>query len=239
MIDQKLLERIQKVQRLTTSSNINEAAAAATKLQELLFKHNLDLRDIEVPDEEQVGATYLNRSYDIKYGDNWRRGLLAGIARSNFCDTVYLQGTSIVYVIGEPAIIEVVLSMYEYLSATVIRLSNQGWREEGRYRSARQAAWKNSFRAGATNVIYQRLEQRKRELTNQTEQTMAMVLDKESELLEAFRRVHPSTSMGKGTRNTDASGYRSGVVAGRTIGLEAQVGGGAKPAPSNQLGAGR
>jgi hypothetical protein len=238
MIDQKLLERIQKVQRLTTSSNINEAAAAATKLQELLFKHNLDLRDIAVPEEEAAGPVYLNREYNIKYRDNWRRLLLNGIAQANFCDTVYLQGTPLMYVIGEPYNIEVVLSMYEYLLKEVTRLSSREWKREGQYRSSRRIAWRNAFHAGASAVIHQRLQQRKRELSDQTEQTRALVLDKEADLREAFQRFHPNTELGRGSHHEDASGYRSGVVAGRNIGLEAQVGGG-QPAPSNQLGAGR
>ena len=58
-ITSDLIQRLQKVRALTESSVPGEAAAAASKLQEILLKYNLDMEDIEEdsPDLQATGTS--------------------------------------------------------------------------------------------------------------------------------------------------------------------------------------
>lgn len=47
--DTVVLERIQKLIALTTSPNLNEAANAAAKVQEVLDAHNLNMSQVTAP----------------------------------------------------------------------------------------------------------------------------------------------------------------------------------------------
>ena len=53
-MDNKLIEKIQKLLALSGSSNENEAKAAMTKAQELMLKHNIDMRSVKEHDSEYI-----------------------------------------------------------------------------------------------------------------------------------------------------------------------------------------
>lgn len=89
-IPARLLARIEKIMALSGSPNEFEAAAAATKAQQLLFAHHLEAEDIG-----RLRGRRTSRDGQIveqRYGElvgehlaNWQRSLAAAVAQTSFC----------------------------------------------------------------------------------------------------------------------------------------------------------
>src|SRR2546430_2376324 len=106
-----ILTKIKKLIALSTSSNLNEAALATAKAQELLMQHNLTMRQVDTHGKQsQYCGTFVKTGSRV-----WRRMLILVIARNNFCETVYDREIKSVNLIGEPHNQEVVIYLYEYL----------------------------------------------------------------------------------------------------------------------------
>src|SRR3712207_287418 len=71
----RVVERIKKLLALTSSQNPNEAALAASKAQELLFRHNLSMAMVEAATEGGNSA-YVADRFDSGGWMHWRRRLL-------------------------------------------------------------------------------------------------------------------------------------------------------------------
>lgn len=84
--EERIINLIQRCLALSESSNEHEAAAAMRKVQELLEKHNLDMRTVqEMPAEDAIQMADI----PIPIGtDNWRRDLLTYVAQANFCEAI-------------------------------------------------------------------------------------------------------------------------------------------------------
>lgn len=80
---QSIVDKIKKLLALQSSPNEAEAALAASRVQELLIKYQLDLTVIR---EEERSATKRERT-TLKRSAmyEWQRSLWATIARANFC----------------------------------------------------------------------------------------------------------------------------------------------------------
>lgn len=225
-ITSDLIQRLQKVRALTESSVPGEAAAAATKLQEILLKYNLEMEDIEedspasddryVKEELELGVTSGNMI-------NWRRILLSGIARSLMCAAFGYQGTPRMVIVGQRHNIEIARHFYDYLSSEISRLADVTWvkarnktREHGR-------SWKSSFYNGAVDTVVQRLEEKYQQVSNQDIHTQALVLKNERKLDDAVGSL-----IGRVRKNTvrqrySEAGYSRGARAGKRVNLDRPV----------------
>lgn len=216
-----ILSKLKKLQALADRAGTpEEAAVAATKVQELLFKHNLEMSDIQLGDDESsVKREYIKGTHQIKYAASWCRSLIWDIAKSNFCDTVYTRGTTRVSIVGESHNVEAVKMLYDYVQAQIIQLRNEAWKTEGRFTSSRESAWKTSFDAGCAARIGTRLQQERRRLQEETEQSNALVLVTDQELKDAMTRYYPNLGRGTAGRNLTGSGYGAGLRAGDRVAL--------------------
>src|SRR3954454_9262567 len=80
----RIVDRVKKLLALSSSQNPHEAALAAAKAQELLFKHNLSLALVEAELPGGRHSRYVNDRFDSGGWMDWRRRLLAAVARNNF-----------------------------------------------------------------------------------------------------------------------------------------------------------
>lgn len=163
MTDAVILAKVQKLLRLSTSSNANEAALAAAKAQELIDKHQLaaallaldsaeptkGLDDEPIIDFEKAGAP-LDAPKRL---DRWRCSLASVIARQNGC-RIYFSGNEIALV-GRPSDAETVRYLYGYLSREVERLTSEQGQGMGR-------TWRNNFRLGVVDAIQSKLYEQRR-----------------------------------------------------------------------------
>lgn len=229
----RVVERIKRLLALTTSTNPNEAALAASKAQELLFRHNLSMAMVEAA-TERGSANYVNDRFDSGGWMHWRRRLLAVVARNNFCRGVSYEGTREVGVVGESHNVTVVKHLYAFLIREIMRLAEIGRKGANMLEEEDVRAWKRSFYLGAVRTIAQRLdEQRKHDLAAEPEAS-ALLVQKDEDLNAAFYEYYPhlapdeaaaaedeaepaAPSAARRPRHTD--GYRAGLIAARTIPL--------------------
>jgi len=169
MTDSVILAKVQKLLRLATSSNANEAALAAAKAQELIDKHQLaeallaldsaeptkGLDDEPIVDFEKADAP-LDRQKRL---DRWRCGLASVIARQNGC-RIYYSGSDIALV-GRASDAETVRYLYGYLSREVERLTTEHGQGMGR-------TWRNNFRLGVVDTISNKLWEQRRKFESET-----------------------------------------------------------------------
>jgi hypothetical protein len=168
MVETPIVEKIRKLLKLAADpSNSHEAALAAERAQELLFRHHLDMADVA---DDTSGVVEADRPLIT---DPWRKALAALIARFNFCRL--LEWTGGMKFIGAPADVETVLYLYTYLSRTIYRLARESWEKRveeftdpvlGRHPALdepdAERDWKDSFRIGAVEIIGVRLEKQRR-----------------------------------------------------------------------------
>src|SRR3972149_7108907 len=107
-----VFEKIRKLHTLAShhTSNPNEAAAAAAKVQALLFEHNLTMADVTV---HAAGHEYEDFSGEFtvrarSWAINWHRDLLHVVARHNFCRAVHVKARQEFSIVGRRENVEVV-----------------------------------------------------------------------------------------------------------------------------------
>lgn len=242
----RIVDRVKKLLALSASANPHEAALAAAKAQELLFRHNLSLATVEAELVDGQGSAYVSDRFDSGGWMDWRRRLLAAVARNNFCRGVSYQGTRDVGIVGEPHNVLVVKHLYAFLVREVLRLADLEAAEQPDLTPDDARAWKRSFYQGAVRTIAGRLaDQRQRDVASD-HRAMALVVRKDQELDEAYRQHFPgapqpqpdepapdrSRRQRRKPRSTD--GYRAGIRAGQRIPLNLPL-----EAPRETVGARR
>jgi hypothetical protein len=233
----RIVERIKKLLALSSSQNPHEAALAAAKAQELLFRHNLSLSMVEAALEGGSSA-YVSDRFDSGGWMHWRLRLLSAVARNNFCRGVSYQGTRDVGIVGEPHNVTVVKHLYAFLVREVLRLADLGVKEQHGLDEEESRAWKRSFYLGAVRTIAQRLATQRQRDISADPQAAALVVRKDQELDEAYREHFPTAQSNEDdeegapapvrqdrgpSRPRRTDGYRAGVLAGRTIPLNLPI----------------
>lgn len=243
-----VLTRVRKLMNLAEnpSATEGEAANAAAMAQKLLIKYNLSMAQIKDVDEP---SDYENRNVNLGVAKGqvigWRRSLLFTLAEENFCRALQWSSgplANTMQVIGKPENIEMVMSMFEYLTATIERLSREGWDEfrknnhgqpptiyseyTHKYQPMHYKAWLSSFAKGANLAIKVKLRAQRKEMITADRETTAIVLVIEEELDNAVTSFYDNVGKGKKDKSAiyDAI-FEAGYTAGKSISLDKQVSG--------------
>jgi hypothetical protein len=219
-----ILARIQKLLVLTDRAGTPaEAANAAARAQELLFKHNLTLAQVEAHDGHPA-ATYANETLTLdggKFHIQWHRSLAGVLARNNFCRIVVYSGSSSIALVGLPDNIAVVTHLYGYLARELRQLALAAMRLHcPDPRPAIQGQFVRTFCLGAVAEINRRLQAQRAKDTQASAASTALVVQSDAALKTAVARYFPKLE--KGSAGAPARGnaaYGLGVQAGRTINL--------------------
>lgn len=163
MDNEKILDKIQKLLRLSTSNNINESAAAAGAAQRLMHKYNLTMLMVESYDgkildkEEIIDYTKIGQPLDF-LGKNisvWKSRLALVISEANHC-RVYIntdqKGYRCVGLVGTEKDTSITRYLYHYLINKISRLSERDGKGKGK-------TWCNNFKIGAVSEIKVRLDE--------------------------------------------------------------------------------
>lgn len=217
----RIAEKVRRLLALSTSSNEHEAAAAAAKAQELLHRYNLSMADVSAAQRPDYGREIV----DIDNSARWRGILLTAIAQPNGADVVS-HGGGRYAIIGQPHTIEVVRYLYDYLSREIDRLADRGWANYYGFESSPRR-WKTAFRMGAVAVIANRLARQRREQTAEAE-SRALILRDDAALQSAVAKYYPRLRKAPKVTIGSTDGYRAGAAAGRSMGINAGIGGGAQ-----------
>ena len=215
-----VMERITKLLALSTSSNEHEAAAAAAKAQELMFRHNLSVAQLQAG---QTGSRddYVTRVVELGALNSWRRSLIHVLAEHNFCKAVAFVGTPRVAIVGEPHNIALVEQLYAYLLRELLRLADAGWLRAKRRARDTARQWKHGFQHGAVAAIAERLAEQRQQDETESEASQALVVMKDADVTEALDRHYPNATADRRRATVSATGWRAGQRAGEEIGLSA------------------
>lgn len=232
-----ILSRIQKLLRLSTSSNPNEAAVAAGKAQELLLKYNLSMTQVEGYSAEKQEPII----EDIqRFGKNlvdWKFSLAHVVARNNLCQ-VFSRGNSIVWV-GRDTNMQVARFLTDTLIADLERLGTQYWNgvlllrklglAQGESAYIHGRVYKSGFYTGAIEVIKERLRASKQSLT--VDPDMNALVVREDDAVALFVKNNYNLHYSSRYLNTNAAGYSAGREAGGLVSFKTGVGAGGSSAP--------
>ncbi len=213
----RIIEMIRRLLGLATSNNVHEATLAAAKAQELLFKYNLDIAQIEElggPQAQEYISEFIELSNTKQY-ISWKRGLLHIIAKYNFCRTVSYTNSVQCMIVGKRHNIEVVQYLYSYLAGEVARLAENGYKNNNRKGWVQKPTWINSFCSGAVSGIYQQLRAQRVQDLGLSSSSTAMVVTTDRELDNALDQFMPNRRTGRSYQVSDISarniGYKKGL----------------------------
>ena len=218
-----IIEVIRKLLALTDSPVEGEAQAAAAKVQELLFKHNLALEEIGAVGEPVAGVsaimhiTFQDPSWGKSDG-SWRSLLVGRVARFNFCRALYgSQGQF--WIIGTSTNTAVVRELFLWITSQLKSIGNAAYKqytERGGF--DRKPTFLRGFYYGAAISIGYRLEAQWKTLTEGSLVGTALAVRTEAKLAEYVDSTF-SARKSPGGSASSASGYKAGREAGATVNI--------------------
>ena len=127
-MDNKIIDKLQKLLAHAESAkecgNMDEAAAFAGKVQDLLTKHQLSMSDIEIAEEkasgEQVERELVSpERLGVKFSSkvqHWQVDLLNGLAAANNCQSFYGSGSNYQKIVGLQADRLQTIALFRYFA---------------------------------------------------------------------------------------------------------------------------
>jgi len=224
MEKEKILDKIRKLLRLSSSPNEHEAARAAAKAASLMAEHEVSEADIAIESGDVTLETpddfVLNQS---KNRIGWQAHILDGVAVSFGC-RAYMSvgyGTTLYRVIAVQSKLDAIKYTHEYLINAVNRLAEENYIMQGVFSGPGQAkSWKNSFRVGAAIKLKDRLREVRAQALNdlQASQGALMRIDKQSQLVDDLASKLGLRSM-KGRALRHSAAFSAGAEAADKIRL--------------------
>lgn len=182
-----LLNRITALLEKTVDNGctVEEAAAAAAKVQDLLLKYNLDMAEIirakGQKSEDMISKEGIPISIHKYTMKGWRINLMDYLAYFNFCKMLYRQGANVFILIGREVDVQVVEQLYHSISNQLEERCNKEAKAEeevGVIASNWPApdntqTWKASFFQAAVEAIRKKLALEQAKAEQQAQQKAA------------------------------------------------------------------
>lgn len=252
MIDDKVIERIQKLLALAADvSNEHEAALAASRAQDLLRRHNLDVAAVEARSGRKTAAVgESQQAFAVKPGSGkeWRVSLASTVAARGFCRTLYSEyrHNMTIWWIGRPTDVEAAQSTYTYLVTELERLAQEY--SAGRWTAAKMAAralgltfheYESHLRLMGTHPLTARRswlegavagvarQMRDEQDKHNDEQTTAMMVVRGAELTEYMQGKYDNLKVRRSNHrsNSDGTAYSAGYETGKSLRQTKKIGG--------------
>lgn len=218
-----VIDRVKKLLALTTSSNANEAAAAAAVANKLIDQYRLAASELETSSEDHEEVFEDSAPlYESGRITQWKSSLACHLAKHYGCAIYNAKGfrQNLFKLVGRKSDIEIIRYMFSWLSIEIDRLSDQASKGRGFNRSAGKV-FSNSFCSGAVVGISNQLETSRKEVA-QTVSSVAMVR-LNLRLEEAIDFMNDAHKLKKTNNNSksyfDRGAYEAGKVRGQSIHL--------------------
>ena len=242
----KIMDKIKKLQALTSSPNENEAAVALQKMMEFMDKHGISESMLDELENDTVkieteswDKTRRGKSKGIK---GWEIALASSIAKlfecrilintkRSYATNFHKKHTGLIF-FGTPQDIIVSKEMFLWirnmLNDLAIKESKPLKSESDMYGGDfNSISFKNSFFIGATTRIHSRvgdiLEARKAKYKDQQNTTAIMVINKKMALVNEAVNTESSGSINANMNSSDIRGRLLGAQAGNNINLNNQI----------------
>lgn len=142
MVDQKIIDRVKKLFRLSSSPNENEAAVALEKAYTLMREYNLSQADVSELNEVLVGSV-------VKFS-RWRETLVNHICKLNLI--VPAKAEKGYLFIGDETNVFLAGEMYTYLERAIVRIARITIRGNAKH------TYRENFKLGMVYNIAQRID---------------------------------------------------------------------------------
>jgi hypothetical protein len=216
-----IIDKVQKLRRLATSSNVNEAAAAAAAADRLIQEHGLV--EAQLAAEGKGDSEQPNEDPDalVRWGRRapaWQLRLAVGLIRHYNCacyrEQTYRQSSGHgqqLKIIGRPSDIASVRYMYAWLVVEIDRLAHK---HKGNGRS-----FISSFRQGAVHGVLSAMREEKERARQQaTSAALAIYDNRKGEAEERLKALVPDLRKGRHQRDpSDLQAWAEGRRAGANI----------------------
>jgi hypothetical protein len=215
-----LIKKIAALRALSSSSNLNEAAAAARAAEKLIQDHAIEEAEFEFTNgsQEQVHQDDIPI---MEWGQRqtvWQSSLINCLAKAYGCAGIlsHKNGKIGFYSIGRPADISIVRYQYAFFHLEMTRLAqllapDNLTRGEGKQ-------WYNSFYLGAVRSIRDSLVASKKEVQTQaSSQAMTIINQHAIEVDNLFRKLYPHTRSVNSKSSINSDAYSMGKQAGAGI----------------------
>jgi hypothetical protein len=233
MIDQKIINKLQKLLALSASDNENESALAMKKAEELMREHNLSVADValdgsgaHVDSAEVCGLTRTCQTWESSLGN-----FIAKTFNGRAIRTRNSDGWSFVFVAGQTDLI-IITDLFERLRTTIKRMSQAYVNSAKAFTRIHDKSLHNSYRLGMINTIVQRLERLKqntaptddRNAFGMTGTALMVIKDKavDQRVSRLFPRLKTTTSRAS---RVDGNAYQQGMTDGNNVSLHQAVNG--------------
>lgn len=207
-MENKILDKVQKLLKLSESPNIEESKLAMEKAHQLLKEHNLSISDIH--EKSDLIEDSFGHSRRIV---TWKKNLINAICQYNYCGlllkgAVYSDSYFALY--GREDNIAVTKIMYEYLVSAIERIAKEE-RKNNPYFNL------NDFKNGAVLNISTRLRELRIE---ESDSTSLVCISKEAE--EFMRANNPNTQR-VSLKVNNSSSTNLGFTKAESISLNSQI----------------
>lgn len=220
---EEIYARIQKLIRLSTSSNVNEAAVASAKAAELMLRYQIntmELEDFDLPKKEPVDIFWFEEDSGSKNKNSFKASLTNEIANFFGCKVIW-KGPRLEF-IGRKSDLDASRYLFNVIFNQIESLTEYTWATNGILTGVHGKTWKNSFRIGALSCISARLKEQKASSMEsfKASNSRALVVLSELELAVKQRMATMHLrSAAKTHHNLSNHAYSAGKTAASTINL--------------------
>jgi hypothetical protein len=201
-LDNKIIERIQKLFSLGKSPNLAEAASALRKAQVLMEEYDLSFGEVHY-------ITEFKKLADRKIY-TWEFLIFRSVCFANNCQPALGRGTGLISLCGRKINVLLSLEMFSYLADTVKRLAKQECKGKGH-------KYNSDFKMAAAYA----LEERLKDYGN----NVSWAVDRKDELenIQEHRKLKTAFA-GSYFSFGNSSAMVKGYESGKTISLAKQTG---------------
>ena len=225
----KIIEKLKKLIRHEQSAraigNVDEAAAFAMKIQELLDAYNLSLSEIDIAEaRESVSGTNYP---DLRMAQLWQKNFLGDLAEIHGCRMILSSSGAII--VGSEIDREIVVELYRYFEALGQHLCDRhvkAWQQTPNYRRKRKKTfytrrYKTAYLIGYQSALLERIQEQQDLDKQQASNETAMIyignkLADASTWVDSNLRVETTKPKSQKIRS-DA--FHAGRAAGRSVAL--------------------
>lgn len=216
-----VIDKVKKLQRLATSSNINEAAAAAAAANKLIDSYRIQESDLEIEDEFSIVEQDEDFIYKSKKVTKWKYSLLSKLAKHYGCalfnNAAYdsHRKESRYQLFGQRSDIAICKYMFNYLQLECVRLSNLEAKGKGRI-------FVNSYCNGFVAGIVEQLNASRVELSKSAStQAMIKINSREKDAFKLMQEKIPNLKFSTKSFSsiTDTNAFHSGMNKGKSLHL--------------------
>ena len=212
-ISPALIRKIKKLLALSTSPNEYEAAAATAKAQEILFKYNLELGDVELLSKEGENIASPVREHPFSeiegHATHWQTRLATAVAKTSLCvplsqrrrrlgDDGQMHDYERLVFVGRPMDIELAKLTLDFLTEKVLKLAKAYLAEsvgEGDHPGSKNtyrnySSMREAYLDGLTAAIALRLNALFLARRNAGENSKSLVVRREAEIEDYLTEKH-------------------------------------------------